>query len=110
MSEYVLTQARIDAHNRGTANSAMHRRWRGDIITPALITYVQSWLRVRFAIETTLVIHGMTAGRNRVALRACLDDNGVVSHEAEMRELNVLRKREPTAPKERVLLLFERTA
>lgn len=107
MSGYVLTAARAEAHARGTQNSAMHKRWRGEIITPALITYCQAWLRVRFGIETTLLIERGDDGRNRVDL--CMTENGSI-HQAEMRTLNALRKRDPKAPMERVLLLFERIA
>ena len=107
MSAYVLTQARAEAQARGTENSPMHQRWKGEIITPALITYVQAWLRVRFGIETSLLIERGEDGRNRVALRSVMDRS---IHEAEVRPLNLLRKNNPQAPMERVLLLFERTA
>lgn len=86
-------------------NSPMCQRWKGQIITAALITYCQRWL-VRYGIEATLVIERV-GDRNRVALRSCFDEH---IHEAEVAPLNTLRKREPNAPIASVLLLFVRTA
>jgi hypothetical protein len=105
VSAYVLTQARADVLAANTEKSPMHKRWTGETITPALITYVQAWLRVRFGIETSLVIERGAEGRNRVALRSLMD-RGI--HEAEVRTLNMIRRRDPQAPMERVLLCFER--
>ena len=95
-----------NAHHARVASS-LHRRAQGDIITPALIFYCQSWLHQRFGIVATLVIVGGSDGRNRVALR--LTEPSCIK-EAEVASLNALRKREPSAPRDRVLLLFERTA
>ena len=90
-----------------TIASPMHRRWKGDIITSALISYCQRWLLVRFGMEATLVIERGVDGRNRVALRLV---EPTCIYEAEVASLNALRKRDPQAPMDRVLLLFERTA
>jgi hypothetical protein len=92
----------------GHRDNDQYRRAQGDIITPALITYVQRWLRVRFGIETSLFIErDPEQGRNRVILR--LNADGCIQ-EGEVARLNALRKRNPLAPMDRVLLLFERTA
>jgi hypothetical protein len=85
----------------------MHRRHVGTIITPALIFYCQKWLRVRFGMEATLLIERGADGRNRVALRLTEPS---CTYECEVARLNALRRREPSAPMDRVLLLFERTA
>ena len=92
----------------GHRDNDLYRRAQGDIITPALITYVQRWLRVRFGIETSLLIErDHEQARNRVILR--LNADGCIQ-EGEVARLNALRKRNPQAPMDRVLLLFERTA
>lgn len=91
----------------GRENDAV-RRAQHIIITPILISFVQAWLRTRYGIETGLLIERQPgAERSRVALR--LDDGGCMS-ECDVSRLNALRKRDPAAPMERVLLLFERTA
>ena len=110
-SRYVGRGSNPNSNNTGvnspaTIASPMHRRWKGDIITPALITYCQTWLRVRFGMEVGLIIERV-GDRNRVALRLV---EPTCIYEAEVASLNALRKRDPQAPMDRVLLLFERTA
>lgn len=91
----------------GRENDAV-RRAQHIIMTPILISFVQGWLRSRYGIETGLLIErDEQSGRNRVALR--LDADGCMQY-CDVARLNALRKREPAAPMERVLLLFERTA
>ena len=104
-SRYVGRGSNPNSNNTGvnspaTIASPMHRRWKGDIITPALITYC------RFGMEVGLIIERV-GDRNRVALRLV---EPTCIYEAEVASLNALRKRDPQAPMDRVLLLFERTA
>ena len=94
----------------GHRDNDQYRRAQGDIITPVLITYVQRWLLSRFGIETSLLIERDPAeARNRVLLRL-VEQPALLVYQAEVARLNALRRRNPLAPMDRVLMLFERTA
>jgi hypothetical protein len=89
-----------------TAASPMYATTRPAVVTPVVIRDVQGWLTQRFGLRVALVIE-RCGDRNRVALRL-IDPS--CTYEAEVALLNALRKREPRAPMERVMVLFERTA
>lgn len=93
------------SRSRAWEKNDTHRGWKGQTITPAIISYVQRWL-LRYGITSALMIERI-GERNRVALRF---SDGAFIHEAEVAALNSLRKQSPTAPMESVLLLFVRTA